>query len=119
VDSYRTYNDILHNPSTNKRTTKDVFHIIKGGSIVSSNKNEFSRVALAQMLQMAFKPNVKMLVAPFTANGSSSAKLFGFRYMTQMICPRMEDIQEEKDGSAVPCPRKSGQHLELCEKSFW
>jgi hypothetical protein len=48
------------------------------------------------MLQMVFKPNTKILTAPFTANDNSSAKLFGFRYMTQMICPRMEDIHEEK-----------------------
>jgi hypothetical protein len=96
VDSYRTCNGILHSPSKDKRTRKDVFHIVKGGSIVPSDKKEVSKVIFAKMLQMAFKPNDKMLAVPFISNGSNSATLFGFNHMTPMSCPRIEDIQEEK-----------------------
>jgi hypothetical protein len=96
VDSCRTYNGILHSPSKDKRTRKEVFHIVKSGSIVPSDKKEVSKVAFAKILQIAFKPNDKMLVAPFAANGSSPAKPFGFNHMTPVSCPRIEDIQEEK-----------------------
>ncbi|MDR1173562.1 MAG: hypothetical protein LBK24_02085, partial [Puniceicoccales bacterium] len=96
VDSYRTYNGILHNPSTDKRTTKDVFHIVEGGPIVPSDKKEIPKITFAKMLQVAFNPDDKMLIVPFTADSSSPAKLFVSNYMKPMICPKMEGIQEEK-----------------------
>jgi hypothetical protein len=96
VDSYRTYNGILHNPSTDKRTTKDVFHIVEGGPTVPSDKKEIPKITFAKMLQVAFNPDDKMLIVPFTAAGSSPSKLFVSNYMKPMICPKMEGIQEEK-----------------------
>ncbi|MDR2778823.1 MAG: hypothetical protein LBB16_00860 [Puniceicoccales bacterium] len=96
VDSYRTYNGVLHNPSTDKRTTKDVFHIVEGGPSVPSDKKEVPKVTFAKMLQIAFNPNGKMLIVPLTVDHGNPVKLFVSNYMKPIICPKMEGIQEEK-----------------------
>ncbi|MDR2737580.1 MAG: hypothetical protein LBB18_01400 [Puniceicoccales bacterium] len=96
VDSYRIYNGILHNPSTDKRTTKDSFHIAEGGLPVPSDKLEVPKIAFARMLQIAFHPNDEMLVLPFTSEQREPAKLFVSNYMKPVVCPKMGEIQRER-----------------------
>ncbi|MDR1595445.1 MAG: hypothetical protein LBR91_00780 [Puniceicoccales bacterium] len=96
VDSYRTYNGVLHNPSTDKRTTKDVFHIVEGGLPVPSDKKEVPKIAFARMLWLAFHPNGEILTLPFTSEQSEPVKTFVSNYIKPVICPKMEGIQPEK-----------------------
>jgi hypothetical protein len=96
VDSYRTCNGILHNPSTDKRTTKDVFHVVEGGCPVPSNKKEVPKIAFANMLWLAFHPDDGLLTLPFTAGQSKPAKVFVSNYMRPMVCPKVEGLQDEK-----------------------
>jgi hypothetical protein len=102
------YNGVLDNSSPDKRTTKDVFHIVDGGPTVSSDRKEIPRITFAKMLQGAFSPDDKMLVVPFTADRSSPVKLFGSNDMKPVICPKMEGIQGEKNRGTLFCPREPG-----------
>lgn len=96
VDSYRTCNGILNNPSTDKRTTKDVFHIVEGGYPVPDDKIEVPKIAFYNMLKIAFHPNDKMLMLPFTSLSKSPVETFISNYMTPIVCPAMPGIQKEK-----------------------
>ncbi|MDR1401811.1 MAG: hypothetical protein LBI81_02540 [Puniceicoccales bacterium] len=96
VDSYRTYNGILHNPSTDKRTTQDVFHIVEGGLPVPSDKKEVPKVAFAKMLEVAFNPSDEILTLPFTAGQQRPVKTFVSNYIKPVICPKIDGIQAEK-----------------------
>ncbi|MDR1432851.1 MAG: hypothetical protein LBI61_00725 [Puniceicoccales bacterium] len=96
VDSYRTYNGILHNPATDKRTTKDVFHIAEGGPSVPLDKKEVPKVAFARMLRLAFRPDGELLTLPFTSAWNRPIKTFVSSYARPVICPKMDGIQSEK-----------------------
>ncbi|MDR1413866.1 MAG: hypothetical protein LBI56_02940 [Puniceicoccales bacterium] len=96
VDSYRTYNGILNNPSTDKRTTKDVFHVVEGGLPVPLDKNEVPKITFAKMLQIAFHPSDEMQILPFAAEQQRPVKTFVSNYVRPVICPKITGIQEEK-----------------------
>lgn len=90
VDSYRIYQGILNNPSTDKRTTAGSFHIVEGGPIVQSDKKEVPKIAFASMLKLAFNPPEEMLILPFSSTQETKAKLFVSAYFKPTICPEVK-----------------------------
>jgi hypothetical protein len=97
VDSYRIYQGILNNPSTDKRTTAGAFHIAEGDFPVPSDKKEITKAAFANMLKMAFNPPEDTLVLPFSANQNSQAKLFVSAYFKPTICPEVGGVISAKN----------------------
>jgi hypothetical protein len=89
VDSYRIYQGILNNPSTDKRTTTGAFHIVEGGLPIPSDKKEIPKQAFVNMLRIAFNPPEDMLVLPFSSENESQAKLFVSAYFKPIICPEI------------------------------
>ena len=83
VDSYRTCNRILNSPPTDKRATKDVFHIVEGGYPLPDDKIEVPKIALHKMIKISFHPNDKMLTLPFTSFSKSPVETFISNYMTR------------------------------------
>ncbi|MDR3144535.1 MAG: hypothetical protein LBT64_03510 [Puniceicoccales bacterium] len=96
VDSYGTFNGILHNPSTDKRTTKDAFHIAAGGLPIPPDKMEVPKSAFAKMLKIAFSPDEEMLTLPFTSAEKYPAKVFVSNYMKPVVCPKINGIHQER-----------------------
>ncbi|MDE6432559.1 MAG: hypothetical protein K2L13_04160 [Opitutales bacterium] len=97
VDSYRVYQGILNNPSTDKRTTAKSFHIVEGGPIVQIDKIEVPKIAFANMLKLAFNPPDDMLILPFSSKQQTKAKLFVSAYLKPTICPGVPGIMSEKN----------------------
>ncbi|MDR3273864.1 MAG: hypothetical protein LBS87_00815 [Puniceicoccales bacterium] len=89
VDSYRIYQGILNNPSTDKRTTSGSFHIVEGSFAVPSDKKEIPKQAFANMLKMAFNPPEDMLALPFSSEENSKDKVFVSAYFKPIICPEV------------------------------
>lgn len=89
VDSYRIYQGILNNPSTDKRTTAGTFHIAEGGFPVPSDKKEIPKQAFASMLKLAFNPPEDMLLLPFSSEQEFGAKIFVSAYFKPIICPEV------------------------------
>lgn len=97
VDSYRVYQGILNNPSTDKRTTARSFHIVSGGPTVQLDKIELPKLAFANMLKLAFNPPEDMLILPFSSQQQTKAKLFVSAYFKPTICPGVPGTITEKN----------------------
>jgi hypothetical protein len=96
VDSYRVYQGILHNPKIDKRTTKDVFHIVEGELGVPADKIEVPKLAFARMLAHACHPPKNILELPFTSTQQKKAYTFVSGYLKPIICPKIPDYCCEK-----------------------
>ena len=96
IDSYRTFNGILNNPSTDKRTTKDVFHIVESDMPTPLDKKEVPKVAFARMVRLAFQPDPENLILPFTSEQHNPIKLFTSNYIKPIVCPRIDGVQQAK-----------------------
>jgi hypothetical protein len=56
VSSYRTGNGVLHNPTSDRRTTQGVFHVAEGGLPVPADKIATPLIAFARLLREALNP---------------------------------------------------------------
>ena len=50
LNSYRAAQGVLHNPKSDRRTTKGIFHIVDGGLPVPADKIAVPKQAFAQFL---------------------------------------------------------------------
>ncbi len=96
ISSYRVKQGVLHNPASDRRTTKGSFHIVAGGLPVPGDKKEVPKNTFAIMLKQAFQPPEEMLVLPFTANQPNPAKMFASLLLRPVVCPAIPGIEAEK-----------------------
>src|SRR5262249_3380352 len=68
LKSYRIQQGVLHNPASDRRTTKGVFHIAEGGLPVPADKQAVPKAAFAALLAAALRPPQAALQLPLTAN---------------------------------------------------
>jgi hypothetical protein len=85
--SYRVPQGILHNPHSDRRTTKGVFHIAEGGFPIPADKQPVPIQTFAALLRAAMSPPTDVLTLPFTANQSHQAKLFVSLLIRPLVCP--------------------------------
>ena len=50
IDSYRIQQGVLHNPKSDRRTTKGVFHVTEGGLPIPDDKKAVPKLAAARSL---------------------------------------------------------------------
>lgn len=81
--SYRVQQGVLHNPVSDRRTTKGVFHIVEGGYPVPADKQAVPTQTFAALLEAALTPPSKALAVPFT----SGAQLFVSLLLRPVVCP--------------------------------
>ena len=87
VKSYRVAQGVLHNPKSDRRTTKGIFHIVEGGFPVPDDKIEVPKTAFAALLTRAFSPPADLLRLPFTAGQDAEAHLFLSLLLRPLVCP--------------------------------
>jgi hypothetical protein len=87
LQSYRVAQGVLHNPRSERRTTKGIFHIVEGGFPVPDDKIEVPRSAFAALLAKAFCPPPNLLRLPFTAGQDPEARLFVSLLLRPLVCP--------------------------------
>ena len=68
LSSYRVKNGSLHNPKSDRRTTKGTFHVAEGGLPIPGDKRAVPKEAFAAMFREALLPPDDLLVVPFTAS---------------------------------------------------
>jgi len=54
VRSYRIRNGVLHNPVSDRRTTKGLFHVTEGGLPIPGDKKAVPKAVFAHLLREAF-----------------------------------------------------------------
>ena len=85
--SYRVPQGILHNPHSDRRTTKGVFHIAEGGFPIPADKVPVPIQTYAALLRAALAPPADVLTLPFTADQQQQAKLFVSLLIRPLVCP--------------------------------
>ncbi|HXJ40263.1 MAG TPA: hypothetical protein VNH18_13370, partial [Bryobacteraceae bacterium] len=87
LKSYRVAQGVLHNPKSDRRTTKGIFHIVEGGLPIPADKISVPKHAFAALLAAALQPPADVLTLPFTANQPDRARFFVSLLLRPVICP--------------------------------
>jgi hypothetical protein len=96
VSSYRVKQGVLHNPASDRRTTKGSFHITEGGLPIPGDKKAVPRLAFARMLERALSPPQDLLTVPFTSALDKPARMFVSLMLRPIVCPAIPGVEAEK-----------------------
>ena len=96
VSSYRLRNGVLHNPTSDRRTTKGSFHIAEGGLPIPGDKKAVPKLTFARLLKEALNPPEDLLRLPFTSEQKHQAKLFVSLLLRPVVCPEIPGREAEK-----------------------
>lgn len=95
-ESYRIRQGILHNPASDRRTTKGSFHIVKGGLPIPEDKKAVPKIAFAHLLNAALNPPEDYMILPFTASQEKKAKVFVSLMLRPTVSPEVKDYSPQK-----------------------
>jgi hypothetical protein len=87
LKSYRIPQGVLHNPKSDRRTTKGLFHIVDGGFPAPDDKAVVPKQTFALLLAEAMRPPADLLTLPFTADQEENAQIFVSLLMRPLVCP--------------------------------
>ena len=96
VTSYRIRNGVLHNPASDRRTTKGSFHVAEGGLPVPGDKKAVPKVAFARLLREALNPPEHLMRLPFTHGQPQEAAMFVSLLLRPVVCPEIPGRDPEK-----------------------
>lgn len=96
ITSYRVKQGILHNPASDRRTTKGSFHIAAGGLPVPGDKKEVPVQTAAYMLAAAWKAPQSLMEVPFSAGQPDKARMFVSLMLRPVVCPEIPGVSPEK-----------------------
>lgn len=96
IDSYRIKQGVLHNPKSDRRTTKGVFHVAVDGLPIPNDKKAVPRVAAARLLEIALNPPAEAMRIPFTANMESPVESWVSLLMRPVVVPEVVGFTPEK-----------------------
>ncbi len=96
VSSYRTKQGVLHNPKSDRRTTKGVFHVADGGLPVPADKYEVPKITFALMLKKALQPPASLMRLPITSEQEKKAECYVTLLLRPLLCPEVKGFTPEK-----------------------
>jgi phosphoenolpyruvate carboxykinase (diphosphate) len=96
VSSYRVKQGVLHNPASDRRTTKGSFHVTEGGLPIAGDKKAVPKKAFSIMLEHALNPPKDLLKLPFSAKQDTPAEMFVSLLLRPVVCPEIPGIDTEK-----------------------
>lgn len=89
INSYRCHNGVLHNPASDRRTTKGVFHIAEGGLPIPDDKIAVSKQTFALLLARALDAPDWELTLPFTSNEADGAGCWVSLLLRPVVVPEV------------------------------
>jgi phosphoenolpyruvate carboxykinase (diphosphate) len=87
LTSYRVEQGVLHNPKSDRRTTKGVFHVAEGGLPVPVDKQAVPKRTFALLLEAALQPSAEVMALPYTAGDAEQARVFVSLLLRPIVCP--------------------------------
>lgn len=97
VESYRIANGVLHNPRSDRRTTKGTFHVAAGGLPVPGDKKEVPKNVFINLFRHAVNPpKDEQMIIPFTATSEKPASAFVSLMLRPIVCPEVPGVNEER-----------------------
>ena len=96
VHSYRVHQGVLHNPKSDRRTTKGIFHVVEGGLPIPDDKQAVPRATAARLMTAALKPPRDMMRLPFTQGQPADAECFVSLLLRPIVCPKVAGVTSQK-----------------------
>jgi len=96
ISSYRVRQGVLHNPKSDRRTTKGIFHVTEGGLPVPDDKKAVPKAVFGRLLAAALRPPSDLLRLPFTASLRESAECFVSLLLRPVVSPEVPGVSPEK-----------------------
>jgi hypothetical protein len=96
VTSYRVRNGVLHNPRSDRRTTKGIFHVSEGGLPIPGDKKAVPRPAFVALFRQALVPPAELLVVPRTSTQAEPVHAFISLLLRPVVCPEVPGVGPEK-----------------------
>jgi hypothetical protein len=96
IDSYRIQQGVLHNPKSDRRTTKGVFHVAEGGLPIPNDKKSVPQLAAARLLAKALNSPEEQTVLPFLANEEQQAKAWVSLLLRPVVVPEVDGFCKQK-----------------------
>jgi phosphoenolpyruvate carboxykinase (diphosphate) len=96
VHSYRVKQGVLHNPKSDRRTTKGSFHIAEGGLAIPDDKISVPRDVAARLFSHAVAPPAGLLRLPFTSDQEKQAECWVSLHLRPLVCPEVKNFTPEK-----------------------
>ena len=118
LSSYRVPQGVLHNPKSDRRTTKGVFHIVEGGFPVPADKIAVPKMTFGNLLRAALKPSPDILELPFTADQTRRVRLFVSLLLRPLVCPATETEPEKSLETRFFVPASLVSNLDFVEGIF-
>lgn len=89
---------VLHNPLSDRRTTKDTFHVAEGGMPIPADKIAVPKHVFGNLLAAAFKAPDSLLELPYTSTCSeeSRARTWVSLLLRPIVCPEVKGFVEEQ-----------------------
>lgn len=97
IDSYRTQQGVLHNPKSDRRTTKGVFHVTEGGLPIPNDKKAVPKLAAARLFKkaLACAPD-SLTTLPFLATQEAKAHAWVSLLLRPVVVPEVDGFTKEK-----------------------
>src|SRR6185503_16624118 len=89
VTSYRVRNGVLHNPKSDRRTTKGTFHVCEGGLPIPGDKKAVPRPVFAALFRHAVSPPGELLAVPYLSGQPEPARAFFSLLLRPIVCPEV------------------------------
>ncbi|MEZ0265472.1 MAG: hypothetical protein ACAI43_12155 [Phycisphaerae bacterium] len=96
LKSYRVTNGVLHNPKSDRRTTKGTFHVAEGGLGIPDDKVAVPKRAFAELFRHAVSPPRDLLTLPYTARTGAPAEVFVTLLLRPMVVPAVPGVTPQK-----------------------
>lgn len=97
IDSYRIQQGVLHNPKSDRRTTKGVFHVAEGGLPIPNDKKAVPQLAAARLFKKAITTAPDSLTTiPFLASEEQPAKSWVSLLLRPVVVPEVDGFTKQK-----------------------
>ncbi|HVW87631.1 MAG TPA: hypothetical protein VHB50_23250, partial [Bryobacteraceae bacterium] len=118
LKSYRLAQGVLHNPRSDRRTTRGIFHIVEGGLPVPADKITVPKIAFARLLKAALQPPADVLALPLTAKQKEQARFFVTLLLRPVICPATAEDPAKRMETRFFAPASLVSNLDFVEGIF-
>ncbi|MEM7791337.1 MAG: hypothetical protein AAF546_08040, partial [Verrucomicrobiota bacterium] len=96
VDSYRIKQGVLHNPKSDRRTTKGVFHVAEGGLPIPNDKKAVPKLAAARLIKKALDAPTDLQLLPFLASQPEKARCWVSLLLRPVVVPEVDQFIDQK-----------------------
>ena len=96
LSSYRVQQGICHNPASDRRTTKGVFHVCEEGLPIPADKKAVPKVTFARLLKAALNPPQEIMTVPYTGTSPKPTHSFVSHMLRPLVQPEVPGVSPAK-----------------------